>query len=338
MKRLQLILLAALLLFITACKGDKPNNNGTNGQADKPVKPAVKVPAFNGKNAYDFVQKQVDFGPRVPNTQEHENCAVWLKETLQSFGTEVIMQNAMIDGPKGNKINMTNIIASFNPEHKHRVLLCAHWDTRNVADEDTVRQDEPILGADDGGSGVGILLEIAQIISKNPIDMGIDIVLFDVEDQGVRQVRGLVASRETWCLGSQYWANHPHKDGYTAKFGILLDMVGSRGARFPKEGISIKYAAQYVDQVWNEAVNLGYSDLFVEGKDTRQITDDHFFVNQIAKIPTLDIINLPENTNQTFGHYWHTHQDNMDVIDSNTLRAVGEVVTNVIYKEAALTK
>lgn len=334
MKILKLIFLSSLLLFLAACGDDKPNN-GTNGTPLKPEKPKVEVPSFDGKSAYNFVQKQVDFGPRVPNTQAHEDCAAWLKETLQSFGTEVIMQNAMIDGPKGDKINMTNIIASFNPEHKHRVLLCAHWDTRNVADEDTVRQDEPILGADDGGSGVGILLELARVIQQNPIDMGIDIVLFDVEDQGVRQVRGLVASRETWCLGSQYWANHLHKDGYTAKFGILLDMVGSLGARFPKEGISIRYASKYVDQVWNEAVNLGYSDLFVQGKDARQITDDHFFVNQIAKIPTLDIINLPENSKQTFGHYWHTHQDNMSIIDSNTLRAVGEVLTNVIYKEAA---
>ncbi|MCP4440661.1 MAG: M28 family peptidase [Aureispira sp.] len=332
---MQLISLSILLLGLVACDPDKPNTNGNHTNTTTVPSEPVKVPAFDGKSAYDFVQKQVDFGPRVPNTEPHKKCAAWLQEQFQGFGAEVIMQNAMIDGPKGDKINMTNIIASYNPAHTHRVLLCAHWDTRSVADEDTVRQDEPILGADDGGSGVGVLLEIARLISTNPIDMGIDIVLFDVEDQGIRQTKGLVAKRETWCLGSQYWANHLHKEGYKAKFGILLDMVGSTGARFPKEGISIKFAARYVDQVWNEALNLGYSDLFVQGKDNRQITDDHFFVNQIAKIPTLDIINLPENTNQAFGHYWHTHQDNMSVISPHTLHAVGSVLTNVIYKEAA---
>jgi len=118
--------------------------------------------------------------------------------------------------------------------------------------------------------------------------------------------------------------------------GILLDMVGSKGARFPREGLSVKHAGGIVSQVWNEALDLGYSDMFVND-NFNEIVDDHLFINDIARIPTIDIINLPTNpsANGTFGHYWHTHKDNMNIIDKHSLGAVGEVLIQVLYKNAS---
>jgi glutaminyl-peptide cyclotransferase len=233
-------------------------------------------------------------------------------------------------------MNIKNIVASYNPDASKRILLCAHWDTRRVADQDTERTQEPILGADDGGSGVGVLLEIARVLNENPIKIGVDIVLFDAEDQGESSTPTRPYRKETWCIGSQYWSKTPHKIGYKANFGILLDMIGSKGARFPKEGLSMKHAGIFVEKVWTEALNMGYSDLFVSNT-AQQIVDDHLFINEIANIPTLDIINLPTNpgANGSFGHYWHTHKDNMDIIDQNTLNAVGNVLTHILYKESA---
>ena len=212
------------------------------------------------------------------------------------------------------------------------MVLAAHWDSRHVADydPDASRQNEPILGADDGGSGVGILMEIARAIQKNPIDLGVDIVLFDAEDYGESQGEDIT----TWCLGSQHWSRNPHVAGYRADFGILLDMVGSKGARFTKEEVSRTFAPQVLDKVWKLSQNMGYGNYFVND-NTRQLVDDHLFVNQIARIPMIDIINRPVDTETGFGHYWHTHADDMSVIDKQTLRAVGQTLLAVIYQKSA---
>jgi hypothetical protein len=305
-----------------------------------PPKPELdivtEVPNFDRNKAYEFVQKQVDFGPRVPETSDHAACADWIKSTLESFDWEVQFQEAEVMGYNDQPMRIKNIIASINPEQKLRVLLCAHWDTRRVADQDQERQDEPILGADDGASGVAVLLELARAVSTKTIDLGIDIVLFDAEDQGESSTATRAYRQKTWCIGSQYWSKNNHKMTQKPYMGILLDMVGSKGARFPREGLSVKHAAGIVTQVWNEALDLGYSDMFVTD-NFGEIVDDHLFINDIARIPTIDIINLPTNpsANGTFGHYWHTHKDNMDIIDKHSLGAVGEVLLQVLYKNAS---
>lgn len=323
-------LLAALVTFLFfSCDSEKVN--AVNKKTE-----AIEIPSFNAEYAYDLVQKQVDFGPRVPETESHAACAEWLKAQLNAYGWKTDFQSAEVDGYDGKRLNIKNIVASFKPDHKFRVLLCAHWDTRRIADQDTTRKNEPILGADDGGSGVAILLELARVIAANDLNMGVEIVLFDAEDQGESSSASGQYRKETWCIGSQYWSKNPHPMQSKPYMGILLDMVGSKGARFPREGLSTRHAKSVLDKVWLAALDLGYSDLFVNS-NFNELVDDHLFVNDIAKIPTIDIINLPTNpaANGTFGHYWHTHRDNMSVIDKNTLGAVGRVLLKVLFEEAS---
>lgn len=315
---------------------------------DPKPEPEVFVPSFDKDSAYYFVQKQVDFGPRVPETAEHKACSEWIKTTLESYdGWEVKFQDAEIEGFDNKPMKIRNIIATYKPEADERVLLCAHWDTRRMADQDTERTEEPILGADDGGSGVGVLMELARTVSKNPLNAGIEIVFFDAEDQGESGTPR--PAEQTWCLGAQYWSRNQHNMKVQPRFGILLDMVGRSGAQFPKEGVSLARAGQIVNIVWNQALELGLNELFVKEKDD-QLIDDHVYVNDIGGIKTIDIINRPvlrdangqivmnreENRpERRFGDHWHTHNDNMQIIDPYTLESVGDVLLHVLYKEVA---
>jgi glutaminyl-peptide cyclotransferase len=301
-----------------------------------PPAPSFKEvgPKFDSENAYNMVAKQVAFGPRVPGTPAHDSCATWLLSQFESYGATVTLQTGNVFAHNGTKrYDIKNIIATINPTATKRILLCAHWDSRAQADQETdpEKQKQPVLGADDGASGVGVLLEVARAINSQALkNIGVDIVLFDVEDQG----RSGNNSTQSWCLGAQYWSKTPHVEGYKAEFGILLDMVGARGARFVKEGVSLKHAAMYVDKVWKAAWGRGYRDFFhdVAGK---QLIDDHVFINEIRQIPTIDIINSPANSETGFGAYWHTLDDNMDIISKTTLEAVGQTLLQVLYQEEA---
>ncbi|GAB3666188.1 M28 family peptidase [Echinicola sediminis] len=318
-----------LILALTAC-GD-----GTKEVVqEQPLEVAVKdVPEFNVDSAYYYIEKQVGFGPRVPNTEEHKATASWLKGKLASFGLEVETQEFTARAYDGKELELINIIASYKPSAKKRVVLAAHWDTRRMADKDTERIDEPIDGANDGASGVGVLLEIARVLSTAELkpDVGIDFILFDGEDDGKPEhSKGASDDASWWCLGSQHWAKTPHEKGYAAYYGILLDMVGAKGARFYKEGVSMQYAKGIVNKVWSYAHSIGHSDFF-QMRESHAITDDHVFVNEIAKIPMIDIIDYSPDFG--FGNYHHKHADNMDVIDKRTLRAVGETVLFTVYQE-----
>ena len=310
-------------IFLTGCKPDSSSEI-----VETPTK-KVPIPAFQRDSAYVFVEKQVSFGPRVLGADAHDACADWMAKKLESYGAKVIRQNFKANVYTGSSYDATNIIAQFNPERKKRVLLAAHWDSRHIADSplSEERVDEPILGADDGGSGVGVLLEIARQLQANPIEMGVDIVLFDAEDYGEEQ------NANSWGLGAQHWSRNLHVKGYKPKYGILLDMVGSKDARFPREQFSVRFAPEVVDKLWTLAQDMGYTNYFVDAQ-AGGITDDHYFVNTIARIPMIDIINRPVGSQTGFGEYWHTHEDDMDVINKRTLGAVGQVVLAAVYREA----
>jgi|TARA_B110000902_G_C14249689_1_gene565617 hypothetical protein len=316
----KIAVLSFLLLAFYGCSDS--NMTGTK-KPSTPTKASVTV-KFDADSAYQYVQEQVDFGPRVPGTAAHANTAIYLQQKLAQFCDTAFTQYGSMPTGRGANVAIKNIIGSINPQQTKRVLLCAHWDTRPMADQDKEKPTTPADGANDGASGVGILLEIARQLQVQRPDAGVDIVLFDAEDMG--DSRG---APTTWCLGSQYWSKTPHKPNYVARFGILLDMVGAENATFAIEGNSWQYAQPYVKKVWNTAVSLGHANHFVNYRGG-EILDDHFFINTIRGIPTLDIIEYDAASGAGFGDYWHTHDDNMGGINKNTLNAVGETVFKVV--------
>lgn len=324
-------MLTTVLLF-SACDWDSDDK----GKNDPPAPPKVEVevPTFNADSAYYYIEKQVSFGPRVPNTEPHRLTGDWLIERLESTTGKVYVQEGKVQAFDGTQLEFRNIIGAINPQAKKRILLCAHWDTRPFADNDNDPDNwhKAIDGANDGGSGVGVLLEVARILNEQPIDIGVDIVFFDVEDYGQPEFSELPRKQDSWALGSQYWSKKPHVPGYKAKYGILLDMVGGKGSKFKKEGTSMQFASSVVNKVWKAAADAGYSSYFVF-QNAKAITDDHYYVNVHAKIPTIDIIHLGPGGYQTFHPSWHTQDDNMEVIDKNVLKAVGQTVLEVIYRE-----
>lgn len=291
--------------------------------------PQVIVPEFIADSAYAFIKTQCDFGPRVPNSKGHIACGDYLIEKMTSWADTVIVQKGVVTAYDGTRLNFRNIVATFNPQNKNRILLFAHWDTRPWADKDDKDKDKPIIGADDGASGVGVLMEVARLLKLNKIELGIDIIFFDAEDYG--KEGGGSEAEDTYALGTQYWTKNLHVPGYTANYGILLDMVGAKNAQFRYEGLSYERASNVVLNVWNTAESLGYSNYFLR-QDGGWVTDDHVYVNEMG-IPAIDIINSDLSSRNGFAKHWHTHADNMDVIDKNTLRAVGQTLMSVLFRE-----
>ena len=328
------LLVIATVLLLASC-GEKP-------QPTSPEAPGktVAVPNFNADSAYQFVARQTQFGPRVPGTQAHADCAEWLTAKLGEWADTVIVQDFRTRLFNGNGIDGQNIVAVFHPEAKKRIVLCAHWDSRPFADHDAdpANSRQPIDGANDGASGVGVLMECARQFKLQalPDHLGVDIVLFDLEDYGPHQEE---AERyyddrvNYWALGSQHWSNSPHVYGYKAYYGILLDMVGGPNPNFPKEYYSQGFATWVSNKVWRKAADLGYRQYFSNELGT-MISDDHLPMNQIAGIPTIDIIDLqPSSSNECFPEVWHTLNDNLENISKTTLRMVGEVVLHTVYEE-----
>ena len=292
-------------------------------------------PVFCADSAYLYCQVQCDFGPRTMNSKAHDDCEKWIISKFESFGMQVTPQKAVLKGYDGTSLNSTNIIASYRPDLTDRVLLCAHWDSRPWADNDPDEANwkTPVMAANDGASGVAVMLEIARLLSKDTLQLGVDFICFDAEDWGVPQWNEDNFDSDSWALGAQYWSTNLHKKGYRARFGILLDMVGGQGAQFYKEAMSVQYANHIVEKVWRAAQVVGYGSMFPSQQGTG-VTDDHISVNTKAKIPTIDIIPYYPNCEQSsFGPTWHTVNDDMEHIDKNTLQAVGQTLIQVLFSE-----
>ena len=294
-------------------------------------------PTFNADSALAFCEVQCDFGPRIMNSEAHEKCGKWIVEKFRQFGCEVETQKADLKGYDGTILKNTNIIAHYNPKATTRILLCAHWDSRPWADNDpdSANWRKPVMAANDGASGVGVMLEIARLLQAdkklNP-HIGVDFVCFDAEDWGTPQWADVQDQGDSWALGAQYWSENKSAD-YQPRYGILLDMVGGQGAQFYREGMSMQYASSIVKKVWRAARQTGYGSFF-PNSDGGMITDDHIPVNQKAKIPTIDIIPYyPDCQQSSFGPTWHTVSDDMAHLDKNTLKAVGQTIIQVLYTE-----
>jgi len=328
MKSLKYLSLAGLIMLVSCHSVQKPTDN------ESITKPQVVVPDFNADSAYSYVATQVAFGPRVPNTSAHVKCGDYLINKLKSLGADVIVQEAKLKAFDNKILNARNIIAQYNPQKNDRILLFAHWDCRPFSDHDSnpANYNKPVDGANDGASGVGILMEVARQLQKSPTQLGIDIIFFDAEDYGQPDHIKAKYIADTWCLGTQYWAQLPHKNNYYARFGILLDMVGAPGATFYQEQFSKETASEAVNKIWKTAEQLGFGNYFPYAEGGA-ITDDHVYVNKYRGIPCVDIIHYDPTSESSFGAYWHTQNDVIGNVDKATLKAVGQTITAVIYNE-----
>lgn len=322
MKRILLLFLSITLLW--AC------NNNTATSTNEVDYTSVKIPEFVADSAYRYVAEQLQFGFRSPGSIGHQQCAMYLANKMHQWCDTVIIQNFSTTLWNGETYQGQNIIASLNPEKEKRVLLGAHWDSRLWADHDpnTSNHKKPIMGANDGASGVGTLMEMARIMSQQRPEMGIDIIFFDMEDQGIPEWENTYKDN-TWCLGSQYWAKNPHRPFYTAHYGILFDMVGTRTPRYTREEFSRHYAYGLVDKIWKAAAQTGAGNVFVN-IDSDAILDDHLYVNRIINIPMIDIVQNSEQC--SFFPYWHTIEDNLDCISAESMKITADVVLKVLYQ------
>ena len=322
------IVLVFLAGIMAACNNESTKKTESTTTTETVQK--LDVPDFNADTAYSMIKSQVDLGPRTPGSDAQKKCAAWMLKAMKPYVDTIYTQDVQVTGGDGKSLPCINLIGVIHPAATKRILFLTHWDSRPWADMDTKERDKPILAADDGGSGVAVLIEVARELKAKglPADMGIDILLTDVEDYGKTEW-----GENSYCLGTQYWAHHPHVAGYKAQFGILLDMVGAHNAQFPLEGTSAYYAGDVQQKVWQAAGHAGYSSFFVYSEGD-QITDDHVPVNRIAGIKTIDIINLTQDPQRPFAPHWHTHADNMDVIDRSTLKAVGQTLLRTIYETA----
>ncbi len=290
------------------------------------------LPVFDGSEAHTAVKKQVEFGPRVLGTEAHKNCKNWLISELKKNNTEIIEQEFVAKTYDGKQHQAYNIIASVNPKSRNRIIIAAHWDTRPISDQelDSSKSKLPVLGADDGASGVSVIIELSRILNQRKLKKyGVDFILFDAEDYGDPG-----GEMETWCLGSQHWSKNPHISSYRADYGILLDMIGADKPTFDKEEYSLYFAPKVVEKVWKVAHELGFKDYFVNVNGPG-LVDDHIFVNRDARIPMIDIINRPPGSKTHFVPHWHTQKDNMNAISPKSLEMVGKVLTQLIYLEDA---
>ena len=267
---------------------------------------------FNAKRAFAYLEKQCEFGPRVPGTIVHQETGAYLFAELKKYADEVVFQPFEFQH-QDRTIKMNNILARFGEDSGGKMLLAAHWDTRPFADRDPdpANRNTPILGANDAASGVAVLLEVARILKSRPPPIQVIIVLFDGEDYG-RTVA-------TMFLGSTYFAQN--MDGWEADFGILLDMVGDQSLELPMEGYSWNAARGLTEAIWRRAEELGLPAF--QRRLGPAIMDDHLPLIQ-SGVPTIDIIDFD------YPH-WHTVEDTPDKCSPESLEIVGRLVLDIIY-------
>ncbi|HEY9166220.1 MAG TPA: M28 family peptidase [Candidatus Kryptonia bacterium] len=319
MKKITFVFLISITML--SCSGRNKQQESDTTQHVAQI-PTVPVPVFDGKSAFNYLVKQTDFGPRNPNSSGHEQCLYYLQNVLSQYADSVELQKFDIPGYDGMMLHLTNIIAHFNMKSNKRVLLTAHWDTRPRADQEKGGgSDKPILGANDGASGVAVLLEMARDFKQDPPPVGVDIIFWDGEDYGKE------GSLDYYFLGSKYWAQ-TRQLAYYPIFSVNLDMVGDKELSLPKEAGSYQYAPDIVDLIWNTAEEMGVSQ-FVDSVGGA-ISDDHLSLQYIG-MKAIDIIDFayPDATNK----YWHTLEDTPDKCSSESLTAVGKVLMQVLYRK-----
>jgi hypothetical protein len=280
------------------------------------------VPRFDEDHAFSYLVAQCDFGPRNPGSDGYYACLDYLITELDQSANEIILQDFSYQERRYNKqYNLENIIARFNPDSEFQTVISAHWDTRPWADQEDLRQDrdQPIIGANDGASGVAILLELAKIMGENPPPIGVNLVFFDGEDLGVP------GENDTYCQGSRFFAKNlpiPRPDE-----AINLDMVGDKQLVLPIERYSLEYHPELVRHLWDRAKDMGL-DAFI-GRVDYAIYDDHIPLNEIAGIPSIDLIDFKYPN--SYANFWHTLNDIPENCSEESLGQVGALMVDYIY-------
>ena len=315
-------LISALLVFLVACKTEHSKEEEKRPKVEQTPQVAA-VPNFSGKEAFEYLIAQTNFGPRNPGSSGHADCLNYLISELQRSAEAVNRQEFVHTGYRGEQIKMFNIIASFNLSAKNRILIAAHWDSRPYADQDNdpEKRQQPMLGANDGASGVAVLLQLAKIMKQTPAPMGVDIILFDGEDFGRSN------DFNNFLLGSKYFASHK-APSFSPSYGILLDMIGDARLEVAQEKSSLRYAPDVVQYVWGEAERLGLREFVLD--DGPDVYDDHVPLNE-AGIKTIDLIDFqyPDRSNR----YWHTSEDTPDKCSVSSLETIGTLLVHLIYEK-----
>ncbi|MBP5196690.1 MAG: M28 family peptidase [Bacteroidaceae bacterium] len=330
MKKTLIILLVAAGLLSACGEKTKTSSQETDTIALQPC------PEFSEDSAFVWIERQCAFGPRVTGSEAWRRCGDWLCGEFERHGCLVEEQRGEVKMWDGTPLNARNITARYNPEEKRRVLLCAHWDSRPWADndEDEGNHHTPVPAANDGASGVAVMLEIARLLHETDsmLPCGVDFVCFDAEDAGTPYwAEDNGEGAKTWCLGSQMWSEKMKEQEEKPVYGILFDMVGGYGATFSMEEASVRYARPLVNRLWQIAGQIGYGHYFPK-RDGGGVVDDHLYVNR-AGIPCIDIIPYHEYGRSVFGHTWHTLEDTPENIDRKVLKAVGQSVVQLLYNE-----
>lgn len=322
---------ASLQMLLVAC-GGKGGDSAAYDAAD-PAGETLQAPVTAvADSLYAFVEAQTSLGPRTPGSEAHARCVDMLAGMLRGYGVENVTVSAdPVTDAYGKSLTARNIFGSINPASDRRILLLAHYDSRPWADEDpdSEMRQTPIDGANDGASGVAVLLETARLLKEAPLDsIGVDLLLVDLEDSGVSGA----GKDDSWCLGTQKWAGQMPYDNYNRPmYGILFDMVGGKGAKFHREYTSDLYARKVVDRFWAMAAASGYEARFPNTAGG-SVIDDHLYVNR-GGIPCIDIIESYNPQTGSFNPTWHTMEDNIKNIDPETMRMVTQVLLNLLYRE-----
>lgn len=304
---------ASLVLLSLGCGGEGGAGGGT-------VSIRVDRPAFDATRAFEDLETQVAFGPRIPGSEGHALQLAWLESRLLELADTVFLEPFEHVTEEGHELSLTNIVARFASDDGGRILLLTHWDTRPRADRspDEADRDLPVPGANDGASGTAVLLELARMFKVQPPPGGVDLLFSDGEDYG--------PSTADMFLGARHYVTTLSGEDSPA-FAILLDMVGDADPRFPMETYSVERAPQVVQRVWSIAADLGYRRYFPMDESVR-VVDDHLQLND-AGIPTIDLIDFDYGPGNRF---WHTLRDTPENTSPQTLLMVGDVVAEVVYR------
>ncbi len=307
------LLLVTLISFAATSAG-----GCSDGQA------ARVRPPFDGQAALELARIQLEFGPRVPGSQAHRDALIWMESHLEPLASVVRRQPFQAFNPHSEEtVDASNLIASFYPQKRQRIMLCAHFDSRPVADHGTPPVDEPIDGAVDGAAGTAVLLQMARILAENEPTYGVDIVLFDAEDTGLTNAW---PDYENWFQGSRYFSQVSKQTGYRPWFAVLVDLIGTPDAVYLKESFSVQYAPDVVDRVWDLAAQLGISRFEQSGSSA--LYDDHWVLNREGGIPAIDITMMTDQYPA-----WHTLDDTFEQLDAGSLADVGRVLVALLFPE-----